>query len=114
MTFGGKIWLTAVAAFGDNASVSLMGPNPRKIGAHQPSVSILLYNIIITYLVLNPSLFRSRLPVNVTPHLWGILYSGVDDASHFEHPDILFDQHSYPDGQNPDVEGSTTNGPRFL
>jgi hypothetical protein len=39
---------------------------------------------------------RFRLPVSVIHRLWRTLYSGVDDAFHVQHPDILFDQHSYP------------------
>ena len=43
--------------------------------------------------VLNRRTFlRSRLPVSVISHLRGALYSGVDAASHVQHPDILFDQ----------------------
>jgi hypothetical protein len=39
---------------------------------------------------------RSRLPVSVVRHIWRTLYSGVDDASHVQLPDILLDHHCYP------------------
>ena len=39
---------------------------------------------------------RSRLPVSVIHHIWRTLYSGVDDVSRVQLPDILFDPHSYP------------------
>jgi hypothetical protein len=39
---------------------------------------------------------RSRLPVSVIHHIWWTLYSGVDDVSRVQLPDILFDHHSYP------------------
>jgi hypothetical protein len=51
---------------------------------------------LIDYLVLNPSLLRSRLPVGVIHRLWRTLYSRLDDASHIQYPDVLFDQHLYP------------------
>ena len=37
---------------------------------------------------------RSRLLVSVIHYLWQALYPGVDDASHVQHPRILFDQRS--------------------
>ena len=57
------------------------------IGEH---IVTLIYRRTLHYFI------RPRLPVSIVHHLWRTFYSGVDNASHIQHPDILFDQHSYP------------------
>ena len=57
---------------------------------------IVALSSFIDYLVLNPSLLRSRLPVGVIHRLWRTLYSRLDDASYVQYPNILFHQRSYP------------------
>jgi hypothetical protein len=61
-----------------------------------PTIGEHIETFVIPYLAPNPSLsVRSKLPVSVIHHLWRTLYSGLDDASYVQYPDILFDQHSY-------------------
>ena len=60
------------------------------VGEHIVTSSSFIRCLTLYYFV------RPRLPVSVIHRLWRTLDSGVDDASHVQYPDTLFDQHSYP------------------